>query len=285
MQLAQSAWRPIILTLAVVLGMAPGAHPCSIFMAVDGDTVLAANNEDFYLDVEPKVWVTPGKDGEHGRVGVGFDEGHSDPFAQGGMNDAGLFFDAAVTPKSKEKRIKGKAKAPRNLGDRLLAECATVAEAITWLEQYDLSLLHGGHLLFADATGDGAVVESHDGEMKIFRRKVGNYVGATNFAFADPALGNYPCPRFKKIDDYFKVQHGPVTLDAFRELLASIAVPRTYDETAKRDGGTLYSNVCDLKAGVILLYRESAFDKPVRLEVKELLAKGEQTLLMKQLFK
>jgi hypothetical protein len=253
-------------------------------MAVDGDTVLAANNEDFYLDVEPKLWVTPGKEGEHGRVCVGFDEGNSDPFAQGGMNDAGLFFDAAVTPKSDEKRIKGKAKTPRNLGDRLLAECATVAAAIAWLEQYDLSLLHGGHLLFADAAGDGAVVESHNGEMNIFRRKMGNYVGATNFAFADPGLGNYPCPRFKKIDDYFKVERGAVSVDGFRELLASVAVPRTFDEKAKRDGGTLYSNICDLRAKVFYLYKESAFDKPVRLDVSELLAKGGQTILIKSLF-
>ena len=271
------------LVLAVLLAVQP-AHPCSIFMAMDGDTVLAANNEDFYMDVDPKVWVTPPSSGEHGRVCLGFQSDKQDPFAQGGMNDAGLFFDVAVTPQGNTTRIKDKKKTPRNLGDRMLAECATVAEALEWLGKYDLVLLKGGNLLIADATGDGVVVELHDGGIKTFRRNKGNYVGATNFSFANPALGNYPCPRFQKIDDYFKKQQGPINTDAFRDLLAAIAVPRTFDESAKRDGGTLYSNVCDLKSGVIWLYRESAFDNPARLELKELFAKGEKSYALATLF-
>jgi choloylglycine hydrolase len=102
----------------------------AVVLAMDGDTVLAANNEDFYMDVDPKVWVTPPNSDEHGRVCLGFQSDKQDPFAQGGMNDKGLFFDVAVTPEGNTTRIKDKKKTPRNLGDRMLAECATVVEAL-----------------------------------------------------------------------------------------------------------------------------------------------------------
>ncbi len=177
------------------------AFSCSIFAAATPEVVLAGNNEDFYFDVTPKVWVTPPSTSNRGRVCVGFGNEHSDPFAQGGMNDAGLFFDAAVTPKEKLNRVKNRPKPPRNLGDRMLAECSTVQEAVAWLGKYDLNWLNGGHFLIADATGDAAVVELEGTEMRLFQKKVGNYVAATNFSFKDPALGNYPCPRFQSIDN------------------------------------------------------------------------------------
>ncbi|MFM1919714.1 MAG: hypothetical protein RLZZ303_1348 [Candidatus Hydrogenedentota bacterium] len=268
------------LSVFLSLGLSGVAVPCSIFMAVNEETVLAGNNEDYYLDVTPLVWVEPGTGAEHGRLCWGFEEDKPRDFAQGGLNQKGLFFDAAVTPESGTKRIKGKKKAPDNMGDALLTECATVAEALAWLEQWDLQLINNGHLLLADATGDGAVVELHEGAMKLFRREQGNYVAATNFRFSNPGAGNFPCPRFESVRQYFKEAQGAVTPDAFRELLKSISVPRTRDESTKRDGGTLYSNVCDLRSGTVVFYRERDFDSPIVLSLMEELAKGRRKVTM-----
>jgi len=276
-------WRKLALVVGAV-SAATNAYACSIFAAATPDAVLAANNEDFYFDVTPKVWVTPPRDSERGRVCLGFGKEHSDPFAQGGMNDAGLFFDAAVTPKEKLKRTKGRPQPPRNLGDRMLAECATVKEAVAWLSRYDLDWLNGGHFLIADATGDAAVVELDGMQVKLFQKKSGNYVAATNFSFTNPALGNYPCPRFHSIDDYFKKQQGPVSEAGFRDLLSRVAVKRTLDEKTGKDGGTLYSNICDLKGRTITLYQESRFDEPARYSLSSLFEKGERAYALEELF-
>lgn len=244
-------------------------------MAVDGEAVFAANNEDYWLDATPLVWVTPAAAPEHARVTWGLAESKLSPaFAQGGMNDAGLFFDAAVTPEGDTPRLKSRGKAPSNMGDAMLAANATVAEAIAWLEQYDLRLLRASHLLLADATGDGAVVELHQGAVKVFRRQQGNYVGATNFSFADPARGNYPCPRFAKIDNYFKEHQGPVNGAALRSLLQSVAVAPAIDAKTGRQGGTLYSNLCELKAKTIAFYPANAFDRGRSFRLEGLLARG-----------
>lgn len=277
----------MFIKMALVMGVMLAtfaSYPCSIFMAVDGDRVLAANNEDYYLDVTPVIWVEPGEEGKHGRLCWGFEEEKPRDFAQGGLNTKGLFFDAAVTPESGTKRIKGKKKSPDNMGDAMLAECATVTEALAWLERWDLQLINNGHLLLADASGDGAVVELHEGAMRVFRREQGNYVAATNFSFAEPGRGNYPCPRFEAVRKYFKEEKGAVSPEAFREVLRSISVPRTRDESKGRDGGTLYSNLCDLKQGTITFYRERDFDSPLVVSLEQELAKGQRKVGMWELF-
>jgi penicillin V acylase-like amidase (Ntn superfamily) len=55
------------------------------------------------------------------------------------MNDQGLFFDWALCPKSDPPEFSFRKKISTfSLPDKLLAECATVDEAITWLKQYNI---------------------------------------------------------------------------------------------------------------------------------------------------
>ncbi|HRI89753.1 MAG TPA: carcinine hydrolase/isopenicillin-N N-acyltransferase family protein [Candidatus Hydrogenedentes bacterium] len=260
----------------------PLSNACTIFMAEGDGIVLAGNNEDFYLDVNAKMWVTPGKKGEHGRVTFGFDQNRRYDFAQGGMNDKGLFFDAAVTPKGPPPREKNKPVPPKNMGDRMLAECATVEETITWLGKYRLTLLDGGHLLIADAAGDAAVIELIDGEMKVIRKETDKKaIGVTNFSVTKPELGNYPCSRFTKMRDAVKA--GPATVEGFKGILQSVAVPKTYSEQDKRYGGTLYSNVYDLTNGVVYLYNRYDFGQGLKVNVAEFLKKGKATYQIDEL--
>ncbi|GMV99245.1 MAG: hypothetical protein AMXMBFR84_03840 [Candidatus Hydrogenedentota bacterium] len=261
---------------------ASAASACTIFVAAKDGAVIAANNEDFYLDVTPKLWITAGENGDYGRVCVGFAEKkRARPFAQGGMNEVGLFFDAAVIPPEPEPKDK-KPKPPENMGDRMLAECGTVEEAIAWLGQFNLKIMNGGHFLIADRSGAAAVVELVDGELKSFP-KTKDYIGVTNFAVADPSRGNFPCPRFAALKKELTPE-ATVTPEFCRDVLNAVAVPRTHDPKTKRDGGTLYSNVCDLKNGVVYLYRESRFDKPVVIDVAEHHAKGTAAYDMDDLF-
>src|SRR5512132_2227462 len=76
---------------------APGASPlqasnvptgCTVVYAADGQSVVGGNNED---ERNPLTWIwfVPGERGGYGSVFVGYD----DLAIQGGMNEAGLFFD------------------------------------------------------------------------------------------------------------------------------------------------------------------------------------------------
>ncbi len=253
----------------------PPAMCCTIFMAESDGAVLAGNNEDYYLDAKPLMWVTPAKKEDHGRICFGFDEGRFSRFAQGGVNDAGLFFDAAVTPRGPEPSKKDKIKSPANMGDRMLADCATVEEALAWLERRRLTLLRGSHLLLADAGGDAAVVELVEGEMRVFRKE-GSYLAATNFSLANPGTGNYPCLRYALVTEVLGGDQAP-SVESFTKILQACAAPRVSIGDTGREGGTLYSNVYDLTNQVIHLYREGGFNAPVRIDVPAYLERGTET--------
>jgi choloylglycine hydrolase len=269
--------------LAAVLAATP-AQACSIFFATRDGAVLAGNNEDFYLDVIPRMWVKACGAGEHGRITFGFGPEDSRPFAQGGVNSAGLFFDAAVTPRV-GKPQRGKPEPPDDMGDAMLAACGTVDEAIAWLERHDLRLLTGSHFLLGDKTGKGGVLELVDRETKVIPSGK-NYIAATNFSFTKPEAGNFPCPRFETI----RAALGDATPDpdvsvaGFQALLASVAVPPTDIEAENRRGGTLYSNIYDLTNGTITVYRESQWDAPLTIDVAEWLARGDAAHLLDDLF-
>jgi len=261
--------------LLALLTVSSNAYPCSIFMVTEAGEVLVGNNEDYYLDVTPRIWITPGEPGEHGRVCFGFDRRFSRPFAQGGMNTAGLFFDVAVTPPGPEPKA-DLPEPPRNMGDRLLAECATVEEAVAWLAKYRLTLLKASHMLLADATGDSAVVELVAGEMQVLRDRP-PFRAITNFSLKQPELGNHPCPRFTLMEQALGSRTGPIHPEGAARLLQAVAVPKTPMEEEERDGGTLYSNVYDLKRRVIHVYARGDFTKRLVLDVGAMLAKGSGT--------
>lgn len=249
-------------------------------MAESEGAVLVGNNEDYYLDAKPLMWVTPAKKEDHGRICFGFDEGMFSRFAQGGVNDAGLFFDAAVTPRGPEPSKKGKIKAPANMGDRMLAECANVEKAIAWLERRRLTLLRGSHLLLADAEGDAAVVELVEGEMRVFRKE-GSYLAATNFSLSNPGAGNYPCLRYALVTEVLGGDQAP-SVESFRKILQACAAPRSPIADSGREGGTLYSNVYDLTNRVIYVYLGD-LDAPVRIDVRAYLARGAETCRLDEL--
>jgi len=269
---------------AILLWPAPWADACSIFAASKNGLVLVGNNEDYYLHVIPRVWVDAGGPDEYGRITFGFGPEKSRPFAQGGVNSAGLFFDAAVIPKIGPSP-KRKPKPPGNMGDDMLAECSTVNEALAWLRKYDLHRLEGCHFLLADKSGAATVAEFIGGELKEIPSGK-KYIAATNFAFTKPEAGNFPCPRFETIRAALgdATPDPDVSIDGFRALLAATVVARTPDAEARRDGGTLYSNIYDLSNGTITVYRESRWDASLRIDVAEWLARGDESIPMDTLF-
>jgi choloylglycine hydrolase len=109
------------------------------------------------------------------------------PTATKCLNDQGLAITHANVPKSRTPYDPGKPHFRYNFLEKIAAECATVKQAVAMIRAYTLPENHGAHvhLMLADASGDAAVVEWVDGEVKVIRRD-GPVLFMTNHLLSKP---------------------------------------------------------------------------------------------------
>jgi len=248
---------------------------CTIFTAAYGGTVLFGNNED-YINPNTYYWVAPsGGANKYGCIFFGFDNF----FPQGGINEKGLAYDGnAIRPARLNRHPE---LPPIKNWENLLGQCATVEEALQWAKKYNWGTSFGGQIHLADPTGDAAVIgPGADGELAFTRKKPGDgYFISTNFNLANPSTGGFPCRRYETVTRMFE-QRNPVealTVDYVRSVLAA-----THQEGAVVN--TVYSNIFDLRRGVIYLYHWYQFDEVVELKVAEELAKATPPTPIRTLF-
>lgn len=254
------------------------ASACSILYYVDAKTgkVYAANNEDYWYNVTAYLKIIPHADNKPARLWYGWDN-----FAQGGINEAGLFFDGATTPD--EQKVKGYT-APgrkRNLGDEILAECSTVGQALDYLEQHKIALTDG-HLLFGDKTGRATVVEWVNGKRNLVDIK-DHVLMATNFLLTDKEKGNYPCMRYDAMQtavNSLKDSSGQVSLKQIGNVLAKAVQPKRKDSKGK-EYGTLYSSFINITDMEFILVYQLDNTKVTRLDLNaEFLKPDPQTIML-----
>lgn len=257
------------------------AKACSIFYYVDSITgnIYIGNNEDFWNDVHAYIQVNPRKKHELARIWYGWNK-----FAQGGINEAGLFFDGAATP---EQILPNGYTNPknRNLGDEILAKCRTVEAAIAYLETEKIAL-NNGHLFFGDKTGYAVIVEWVNGVQHIIPIK-NNKLIATNYLLTEPTAGNFPCPRFTAIDSYLEnlnPQEDSLNLNVVGQALGKAVQLPQADENG-RIGGTLYSTFINLTDLQFILVYQLDNTKILHLDLTKTFAeKRKQRLKLEQLF-
>jgi hypothetical protein len=250
--------------LAAVCAAGP-AIACTGFCASNGRMVLVGNNEDDNNPFTVMWFVPPGK-GTFGRLYVGYDDFQP----QGGMNERGLWFDAFATAPVEATSSAGKpVYAERgSLMGKALAECATVEQVLRLYSQYNLSFMKGAVLMFADASGDSAVIEPN-----AVLRKQGAYQVQTNFHQSRP---EYRCERFEIARAMLGQAGDRISIDLFRGILAATHEEDTYP--------TVYSNIYDLKRRVMYLYHFHNFENVVKIDLREELKKGVHSVAMRDLF-
>jgi hypothetical protein len=256
--------------------LVPGS--CTIFAASFGNTVLYGNNEDYRI---PKTyyWAEPPGEKTYGGVFLGFDNF----FPQGGINGKGLAFDFNALP---EAPLKPHPELPGR-GDiikKIYQTCATVEEAIALAKKHNWGSSLRWQVLLADAAGDAVVISAGpDRELAFTRKPRGDgYLVSTNFNRANlenTYRGGYPCWRYDKaVEMLGKIEHEKdLTVDCFKSILDACHVEGSV-------GNTLYSNVFDLKNGIIYLYHWHQFYETAVLKVAEEIAKKKPPLLIKELF-
>ena len=240
------------------------AHACSVLYYVDRQNgkIYVANNEDYWYDVDAHIQIFPASGKKLARLWYGWDD-----FAQGGINEAGFFFDGAVTP---EQLIPDGGHGPRgNLGDHLLARCRTVEDALAVLDRKDIALSNA-HMMLGDASGHAVVVEWLDGQRKLIPIR-DNRLIMTNFLLSDPSRGNHPCPRYKAIEKQvvqLEESNGPVDLKAVGNAIAvAVQAPRETDEG--RLGGTLYSSFINITDMEFVLVHKLDNSRIIQLDLRK----------------
>jgi hypothetical protein len=242
---------------------------CTVFYASEGGLALAGNNEDSFSPLT-RAWFIPASDECYGRVYFGYD----DLIPQGGLNDQGLFFDGLWVP---YKALGASAEKPDFPGgpiamvDEVMARSATVDEVVAYFERYNRLRLETGQLFFGDKTGNSVIVE---GDAII--RKKGTHQIATNFRQSENPDPPYFCERYNTADEHLS-QSGIYSVELFRQILDATHQDQKYVQT-------VYSQVYDLKNGLIYVYLFHDFENGIVLNLADELAKGPRTVSVASLF-
>ncbi len=250
---------------------------CTIFSAADKDIALGGNNEDF-VDPYTCLWyVSPEggmvgerefAGGQYGRVYFGYKR---DPlFMQGGMNEKGLFFDYTACPYLEITRTVGKPVFEGDLMDPAMAECATVEEALAYLDQYHWTAMERACLILSDASGASAILEGDE-----ILYKQGRYQVLTNFYQSKTTAKEIGCTRFQIATEMLQAE-AEISVDLFRRVLSAV----------RQEGRaqTVYSNIYDLKRQLVYLYHFHDFEHVIEIDLEAELEKGSRALYIPDLF-
>ena len=258
-----------IALIAAVLFQQTVALGCIAFLAHDGKLALGGNSED-WKDPATYLWFNPAEEDRYGRVSFGF----GNLWPQGGVNDQGLFFDGMMTDPLPLEKSSGKEPRPHDVLDRMLRECATVDEAVKFLDRFRLPDLTNAMLFVGDRQGDSAIYEGDE-----VLRGDGRLQVVTNFYQSRQSADEARCWRKKKADEIFAARFGKddaLTIDLARTVLDAVHQEGKY--------ATKYSNIYDLTNGDIYLYCNHDFDNVVKLNLAKELAKGARTIALPSLF-
>lgn len=218
--------RTYLLALLIVF-VSTHSYPCTIFSIVRDGKVFVGNNEDERREYTAKSWFIQPRDGKYGCVLFGWADG----WAQGGMNDQGLFWDWAAGYKADWEPSHEKRDHLGSLSYKIIRECATVKEAVETCWLYNQPSFAYARVMFVDRTGDSAIVGWEKGRMKVIRSRDGLQV-----------LG-------------YGQRTGKARLDELQEV--SIMAAKSIATACCRRKGkviTHYSNVCDLQNGDVYVF-------------------------------
>ncbi|MDH4068543.1 MAG: hypothetical protein OEU97_06425 [Dehalococcoidia bacterium] len=265
-----------LLAIMLIFIVTDLATACTIFTVSSNSSVLFGNNED-YSNPNTYYWVENSQEGRYGGVYFGFDNF----WPQGGINEKGLAFD-----------INSLDEIPLNPhpelpsfndyeGYSILRNCASVEEAIDYVQEFNWGSAMWGQIHVADATGEAVVIgPGIDGELSFTRKPAGDgFLVSTNFNLADAAEQEYGCWRYDIATEMLKRvgNEEQLSVNYVTEVLNAAHIEGAYSNT-------LYSTVYDLKNGKIFIYYFHQFDEVVELNVTDEILSNKGPVLLSSLF-
>lgn len=244
------------------------AHSCLILVYKDANHILVANHEDWFAN-DAAIRINPPTPGRYGSITFTF---LSEGWAQGGMNEKGLFFDAAQTPYQDISFDSTKRKPTSYPWQEILDKAGTVQQALNLLQNYALDELEEITVMLADATGEAVILGVHDHRLDI-RRPTGPYLIQTNFNQWHPELSEEPvCKRYETAEQVISAPSA-VGVDDILSVL----------KQTHQDSMTVYSNLYDLKNKTILTYNKRDFENAIVTKIPNAFEYGECLLSLDSL--
>lgn len=255
---------------------------CSaILIVMDGKVLLGHNNDNSYSR-EMLLRVTPNRDGFLGRVCVSMETVPGwVPVGMKCINERGLAITHAVVPSGDTAHDPDKPQFTHNFLEKIVAECATVKQAISMARAYTFPPEHSAsiHLMLADPSGDAAVIEWVAGQVQVLRRSGPTQI-MTNSLLSKPSAAEGPNSRLNRGSRKLAQVKDPSVASAV-EVLREISIHGRHqgDEV-----GSVESAVFDITARKVYLYYKRDFDHPLVLSLDDELARGPRTVPFKTLF-
>lgn len=256
------------------------AYSCTTLFTIDEGGAHVGFNLD-YSNVHPKAWIVPASEGCYGRFCFGFDENFK--IAEGGMNEEGLFI--AVNALNEDAGWQADSDLPdweawsgwfeTGVPDGILAKCATVDEAVRVFKEYNLFTLNRVKFLIADKSGASTVIEWSKNGL-VFVERTNAYQVSTNFVTSNYQADQYPCGRYTVAESILRAGTGRGAVDKLR---AALSAAHLEFQTP-----TVYSSICHLNTGDILIYYFHNYEEVVRLNLHDALKKGGASYEVESLF-
>lgn len=263
----------LLLSILCLLTLASfRANACSACKITANGHTWFLNNEDNWR-LGSRIWFEPGDGQKHGVAYFGY----GDALPQGGVNEAGLAYDALTVYK---KTIQNKDNKP-SIGDReaflkrIMTTCSTADEVARLAGSYFREGLFGGVFIFVDAGGRYAIMEPDS----VWVGSDPHYVIA-NFCPSTTAEEDRSAfARYTKGKAFLQAPVVNPDADYLRRALDTMHVCR-----GKIGDGTLHSYIADLSQGTIDLYFYHDYTRVKHFNLKEEFAKGEHMYDIVSLF-
>lgn len=280
---------PVLIVMGLMIGVVfqtaeylPG-RSCTIFTAVQGDTVLYGNSEDQH-NPDPVIGFFPPSSEGYGSVHFGITRQDGQYNFEGAVNDQGLVWDCNSTPGARLDPDPNPGKPyyldHPNFLYRITKRAATVNQAISIAKTYHFGEVLKGQYHIADASGDAVVISGGpDGEIAFTRIDPGDgYLLSTNFNLAQPEKGPVDFRWHTATEKLEALANGvPLTPAYAMDLMEAVHLETltTY---------TLYQNVLDLNEGKIYLSYMSQYNEMAVIDMAEEFEKGQQVVPMREFF-
>jgi len=275
-------YKKVLLLLIFSIGIYQTAYTCTIFCGRDANGhVWAGNNEDgtfnfkTYLNVFPKT-----VDTKYGYYTLSYNspENGANANAEGGMNEAGLFWDFnALDASGKQYPIKDLEKkksfpkGDHEIYKHIMGNFDRVEEVVAFFEEYWFDVgFNTVQMHLADKYGGFAMI-GPSGSRILKNEK---YQVSTNFSICANDE-TYGCWRYPIAVE--KLEKGPIGLETFRAICESTAQGNHVT--------TIYSNIQNLNTGEIWFYYALDYKNPYRTTIAKLLSKGRKSYHIPSLFK
>lgn len=262
-----------LLSLALVLtSNAIHSDACTIFCAKDKTgQVWAGNNEDLLFNFRTYLNIVERTDSTLGCIYFTNSNKQSE-FIQGGMNEAGLFYDGNAVPYTTYKDFDKKKAFPgseRNMMEYILKKCKTVPEVLALFKIYRLPGTETSQMHFADKYGNFGIVVADS--MWLTNA---NYQISTNYNLCHPNRDNVECWRFPIAESILKTRE--INYETFKMICDSTS--------QKKMAGTIYSNIHNLNTGDIWLFYGMNYKAPFKTNIATLLSGGTRSFYLYELF-